>query len=83
MLTDTRNKGNEGLHIGKIHKAANDSNIGVYGRQTIEGMTDDWSPVVVNAEVADVRRCLGSVIRMCEAGKVVHFETGHQLHLEC
>ena len=40
-------------------------------------MTDDWSPVVVKAEVADVRRCLGSVIRMCEAGNVVHFETGN------
>ena len=52
---------------GKFYKAANDSKIGVYGRKTIEGMTDDWSPVVVKAEVADVRRCLGSVIRMCEA----------------
>ena len=43
----------------------------------IEGMTDDWSPVVVKAEVADVRRCLGSVMRMCEAGNVVHFESGN------
>ena len=57
---------------GKFYKAANDSKIGVYGRKTIEGMTDDWSPVVVKAEVADVRRCLGSVMRMCEAGNVVH-----------
>ena len=40
-------------------------------------MTDNWSPVTVKAEVADVRRCLGSVIRMCEAGNVVHFETGN------
>ena len=40
-------------------------------------MTDDWSPVVVKAEVAGVRRCLGSVIRMCEAGNVVHFESGN------
>ena len=40
-------------------------------------MTDNWSPVVVKAEVADVRRCLGSVIRRCEAGNVVHFETGN------
>ena len=40
-------------------------------------MVDDWSPVVVNSEVADVRRCLGSVIRMCEAGHVVHFESGN------
>ena len=62
---------------GKFYKAANDSKIGVYGRKTIEGMTDDWSPVVVKAEVADVRRCLGSVIRMCEAGNVVHFESGN------
>ena len=40
-------------------------------------MADDWSPVVVKAEVANVRRCLGSVIRMCEAGNVVHFEDGN------
>ena len=40
-------------------------------------MTDNWSPVTVKAEVADVRRCLGSVIRMCEAGNVVQFETGN------
>ena len=33
--------------------------------------------MVVKAEVADVRRCLGSVIRICEAGNVVHFETGN------
>ena len=50
------------------------SNLGIR-QETIEGMTDNWSPVVLNAEVADVRRCLGSVIRMCEAGNVVHFET--------
>ena len=59
---------------GKFYNAANDSKLGVYGRKTIEGMPDDWSPVIVKAEVADVRRCLGSVIRMCEAGNVVHFE---------
>ena len=59
-----------------MYTAANDSTIGVYGRKTIEGMTDDWNPVVVKAEVADARRCLGPVIRMCEAGNVVHVETG-------
>ena len=70
-------KGTKESKSGKVYKAANDSNIGVYGRKTIEGMTDDWSPVVVKAEVADVRRCLRSVIRMCEPGNVIHFETGN------
>ena len=49
----------------------------MYVWKTIEGVTDDWNPVVVKAEVADVRRCLGSVIRICEAGNVVHFENGN------
>ena len=37
-------------------------------------MTDKWNPITLKAEVADVKRCLGSVMRMCEAGNVVHFE---------
>ena len=59
---------------GKYYKAANDSNIGVLGRKVVEGITDDWNPITLNAEVAEVKRCLGSVKRMCEAGNVVHFE---------
>ena len=27
-----------------VYKAANDSNIGVYGRKTIAGVTDNWNP---------------------------------------
>ena len=37
-------------------------------------MTDNWNNIKVKAEVADVKRCLGSVMRICEAGNVVHFE---------
>ena len=60
---------------GKYYKAANDSKIGVLGRKVVEGITDDWNPITLNAEVAEVKRCLGSVKRMCEAGNVVHFDT--------
>ena len=71
LLPGTQNKGNQGIKIRESYNTANNSKIPVYGRKTIEGMTDDWSPVVVQAEVANVRRCLGSVIRICEAGNVV------------
>ena len=62
---------------GKYYRAANASKIGVLGRKTIAGMTDNWNQFTVKAEVADVRRCLGSVMRICEAGNVVHFETNN------
>ena len=62
---------------GNYYKAANDIKIGVYGRKYIEGMTDNWNNIKVKAEVADVKRCLGSVMRICEAGNVVHFERGN------
>ena len=64
---------------GKYYEAANDSKIGVYGRNVIEGMTGDWYIISLKAEVADVRRCLGSVMKMCEAGNVDHFEMGNTL----
>ena len=60
---------------GKYYKAANDSRIGVHGRKVVEGVADNWNPIKLKAEVADVKRCLGSAMRLNEAGNVVHFET--------
>ena len=58
---------------GKYYLAANNSKIPVHGRKTIHGVTDDWNNMRIEAEVADVRRALGSVKRLCEAGNTVVF----------
>ena len=42
-------------------------------RKTIQGVTDEWDTLTMEAEVADVRRALGSVKRLCEAGNTVVF----------
>ena len=44
---------------GKYYLAANNSRIPVHGRKTIQGVTDDWNNLMLEAEVADVRRAFG------------------------
>ena len=44
---------------GNYYLAANNSRIPVHGRKTIQGVTDDWNNLKIEAEVADVRRALG------------------------
>ena len=61
--------------------AANNSKIPVYGRKMIQGVTDDWNNLKIEAEVADVRRALGSVKRLCEAGNTVVF-SGRESYIQ-
>ena len=61
---------------GKYYLAANNTKIPVFGRKTIHGVTDTWSNLKIEADVADVRRALGSVKRLCEAGNTVVFSRG-------
>ena len=37
-------------------------------------MADAWTIINMKTEVSYVRRCLGSVVRMCEDGSIVPFE---------
>ena len=59
---------------GKYYLAANDSRIAIYGRTHLKGLTDDWNNFELKAEVADVKRPLVSVSKMCEAGNRVVFD---------
>ena len=40
----------------------------------MKGLTDDWNNFELTAEVADVKRPLVSVSKMCEAGNRVVFD---------
>ena len=59
----------------QLYLAANNSKIGIHGRKSISGYTDDGSPLKMEAEVADVKRALGSVRRLCESGNKVVFDS--------
>ena len=61
---------------GRYYLAANNTKIPIYGRKTVTGITDDWNGFSFEAEVADVKRPLASVCKICEAGNRVVFEQG-------
>ena len=62
---------------GPGFRAANGSAIKHYGQKTLEGIGDQYQPLSMTAQVADVKMTLGSVNQMLEAGNRVHFETGN------
>ena len=62
---------------GPGFRAANGSPIKHYGQKTIIGVGDQYQPLNMTAQVADVKTTLGSVNQMLKAGNLVHFETGN------
>ena len=58
---------------GVKYVAANGTDINNHGERKMKGLTDDWSPVEVAMQVADVKSTLGSVWRMTQAGNRVVF----------
>ena len=62
---------------GPGFRAANGSAIKHYGQKTLEGIGDQYQPLSMTAQVADVKTTLGSVNQMLKAGNRVHFETGN------
>ena len=54
--------------------AANNSKLATYGRKHAKGLTDDWNQFRLDAEVADVKRPLASVCKLCDAGNRVVFD---------
>ena len=62
---------------GPGFRAANGSAIKHYGQRTMRGITDQYEPMNMTAQVADVKTTLGSVNQMLKAGNRVHFETGN------
>ena len=43
----------------------------------MKGVTDDWNPFQMEVEVADVKRPLASVCKLCEAGNRLVFQQGN------
>ena len=62
---------------GPGFRAANGSAIKHYGQRTMRGITDQYEPMNMTAQVADVKTTLGSVNQMLKAGNRVHFEAGN------
>ena len=62
---------------GPGFRAANGTSIKHHGEKRIEGWNDDFQPLAMTAQVADVKATLGSVHQMLKAGNMVHFEKGN------
>ena len=62
---------------GPGFRAANGSAIEHYGQRTLKGVNDQYQPVSMTAQVADVKTTLGSVYKMLKSGNRVHFEPGN------
>ena len=62
---------------GPGFRAANGSPIKHYGQRIIKGWGDEYQPLGMTAQVADVEATLGSVNQMLKAGNKVHFERGN------
>ena len=65
----------EASKAGMCYTAANGSDIRNYGQKRMSGVNESWEPAGITAQVADVHRNLGSVIRMMEAGNRVVFDS--------
>ena len=62
---------------GSGFRAANGTAIKHYGQRRIEGWNDDFQPLTMIAQVANVKASLGLVYQMLKAGNSVHFEPGN------
>ena len=58
------------------YEAANGTKIRNYGEKVVEGWTDEGAPVSMAIQVADVKKTLGSVYRMNQAGNQVVLDGG-------
>ena len=67
----------ESSRRGPGFRAATGTPIDHYGQRAIAGWGDDYKPISITAQVADVKSCLGSVHQMVRAGNKVHVEAGN------
>jgi hypothetical protein len=59
---------------GKYYRAANDTKIAIHGKKNICGYTAEGTKIGIDVQIADVKKTLGSVRRICEAGNRVVFD---------
>ena len=55
------------------YRAANGTQIKNHGKRAITAFNDHWTPLKVEAQVADVSTPLASVFQMCRSGNTVMF----------
>ena len=59
------------------YRAANGTKIKNHGKRSLVAYTDHWTPIRMDAQVADVSTPLASVYQMCKSGnKVIFTEEG-------
>ena len=56
------------------YRAANDTKIAIHGKKELHGYTPEGSRIGIDLQMVDVKKALGSVRRMCEAGNRVVFD---------
>ena len=66
----------EASRQGMKYVAANGQKIANEGQKTIRGLTDEGMPLGMTWQVAEVKRPLASIGRMCDAGNVAVFTKG-------
>ena len=59
---------------GKYYRAANNTNIPIYGMKELRGCTRDGEKVGMDMQIAQVKKALASVRRICEGGNRVVFD---------
>ena len=66
----------EASKAGLGYRAANGTKIENYGERVVEGYTEEWEPVAVAMQIAEVNKTLGSAFRMNQCGNVIVLD-GH------
>lgn len=60
---------------GRYYTAANGTRIAIHGMKKVQGYTEEGTRVGMEVQIADVKKTLASVARMCEAGNRVVFDS--------
>ena len=63
----------EASRQGVKYVAANGQKIANVGQKTIQGVTDEGMPLGMTWQIAEVKKPLASIGRMCDAGNVAVF----------
>ena len=70
----TQSSKTEASHMGMFYRAANDTKIAIHGKKAVKEYTKEGSDICMDIQIADVKKTLESVGRLCEAGNTVVFD---------
>ena len=57
-----------------FYRAAKDTKIAIHGKKELNGYTQEGLHIGINMHITDMKKALGSVRRLCEAGNRDMFE---------